>query len=47
MKTLHEGCTSIVEGSLLPLADEIEGLVNGKEAPRISISLAERKNRDA
>ncbi len=47
MKTLHEGCTSQVEGSLPPLADEIEGLVKGTDAPRISIALAERKNRDA
>jgi len=47
MKTLHEGCTPGVEVSLLPLADEIEALVRGKDAPRISIGLAERKNRDA
>ncbi|MCK4550203.1 MAG: hydrogenase maturation protease [Candidatus Krumholzibacteria bacterium] len=47
MKTLREGCTPNVESSLLPLADEIEGLVKGTEAPRISIPLSERKNRDA
>jgi len=47
MKTLQEGCTPNVEGCLLPLADEIEALVKEKDAPRISIGLAERKNRDA
>ena len=47
MKTLHEGCTPDVEESLLPLAEEIEALVRFKDAPRISIGLAERKNRDA
>jgi len=36
-----------VEESLLPLAEEIEALVRFKDAPRISIGLAERKNRDA
>ncbi len=47
MKTLHEGCTPVVEGSLLPLADEVEGLVKGSDAVCISIPLSERKNRDA
>jgi hydrogenase maturation protease len=47
MKTLHEGCTPRVEAALEPLADEIESLVIGKDSPRISISLSERKNRDA
>ena len=47
MKTLHEGCTPQVEAVLEPLADEVEGLVKGKDVPRISIPLAERKNRDA
>lgn len=47
MKTLREGCTPDVEAALLPLADEIEALVNGKDTPRISIPLADRKNRDA
>lgn len=47
MKTLREGCTPDVEAALLPLADEIEALVVGRDTPRISIPLADRKNRDA
>ncbi len=47
MKTLHEGCTPDVEAALEPLADEVEALVNGKDTHRISIALADRKNRDA
>ena len=47
MKTLCEECTPTVEAVLEPLADEVEALVRGKESPRISIGLSERKNRDA
>ena len=47
MLTLHEGCTPEVEAVLAPLADEVESLVRGEDGRRISVGLAERKNRDA
>ena len=47
MKTLCEECTQAVEDVLEPLADEVEALVRGKDSPRISIGLSERKNRNA
>ena len=47
MLTLHEGCTPGVESVLEPLAAEIEAVIAGGEAKRISIPLSERKNRDA
>ncbi len=47
MKTLCEDCTGKVEAVLEPLADEVEALILGKDTPRISIELSERKNRDA
>jgi hydrogenase maturation protease len=47
MTTLREECTPEVEAVLGPLADEVEDLVRGRRARRVSIGLEERKNRDA
>jgi hydrogenase maturation protease len=46
-RTLGEGCTDAVARVIAPLADEISAMLAGAPHEPISVSLAERRKRDA